>query len=151
MIINNRYKTQKGLARFHVVRPLPAAEETDRDYPFVLTTGRLLAQYQSGTQTRRVASLMEAAPEPFLEIHPQMARTSGVAEGEMVRLLTRRGEALFRVRFDIGMRMDTLFVPFHWGGEACANLLTNPVLDPISKIPEFKVCAARIEKIAAPS
>jgi assimilatory nitrate reductase catalytic subunit len=147
----DRFPTPDGRARFHVVRPLPAAEETDRDYPFVLTTGRLLAQYQSGTQTRRVASLMEAAPEPFLEIHPQMARTSGVAEGEMVRLLTRRGEALFRVRFDTGMRMDTLFVPFHWGGEACANLLTNPVLDPISKIPEFKVCAARIEKIAAPS
>ena len=107
--------------------------------------------YQSGAQTRRVASLMEAAPEPFLEIHPQMARTAGVADGEMVRLITRRGTAMFRVRCDAGIRMDTLFVPFHWGGEACANLLTNPALDPVSKIPEFKVCAARIEKITAPS
>jgi assimilatory nitrate reductase catalytic subunit len=146
-----RFATPDERARFHVVRPLPAAEETDRDFPYVLTTGRLLAQYQSGTQTRRVASLMEAAPEPFLEIHPQMARTAGVADGEMVRLVSRRGIGLFRVRCDAGMRMDTLFVPFHWGGEACANLLTNPALDPISKIPEFKVCAARIEKLAAPS
>jgi assimilatory nitrate reductase catalytic subunit len=147
----DRFATPDGRARFHVVRPLPAAEETDRDFPYVLTTGRLLAQYQSGTQTRRVASLMEAAPEPFLEIHPQMARTSRVADGEMVRLVTRRGIALFRVRCDAGIRMDTLFVPFHWGGEACANLLTNPVLDPISKIPEFKICAARIEKLTPPS
>jgi assimilatory nitrate reductase catalytic subunit len=145
-----RFATPDGRARFHVVRPLPPAEETDQDFPYVLTTGRLLAQYQSGTQTRRVASLMEAAPEPFLEIHPQMARTAGVADGEMVRLVSRRGIGLFRVRCDAGMRMDTLFVPFHWGGEACANLLTNPALDPISKIPEFKVCAARIEKLTAP-
>ncbi len=145
-----RFATPDGRARFHIVRPLPAAEETDQDFPFVLTTGRLLAQYQSGAQTRRVASLMEAAPEPMLEIHPQIARTVGVADGEMVRLVSRRGTALFRVRCDAGMRMDTLFVPFHWGGEACANLLTNPALDPVSKIPEFKVCAARIEKIAAP-
>jgi assimilatory nitrate reductase catalytic subunit len=147
----DRFPTPDGRARFHVVRPLPPAEETDATYPFVLTTGRLLAQYQSGTQTRRVASLMEAAPEPFLEIHPQMARTAGVADGEMVRLVSRRGIGLFRIRCDAGMRMDTLFVPFHWGGEACANLLTNPALDPISKIPEFKVCAARIEKLTAPS
>ncbi len=147
----DRFATPDGRARFHIVRPLPAAEETDRDYPFVLTTGRLLAQYQSGTQTRRVATLMQAAPEPFLEIHPQMARTAGIADGETVRLTTRRGQGLFRVRCDSGIRMDTLFVPFHWGGEACANLLTNPALDPISKIPEFKVCAARIEKLATPS
>ena len=147
----DRFQTPDGRARFHIVHPLPAAEETDPEYPFVLTTGRLLAQYQSGTQTRRIASLMEAAPEPFLEIHPQMARTAGVADGEMVRLVSRRGIGLFRVRCDAGMRMDTLFVPFHWGGEACANLLTSPALDPVSKIPEFKVCAARIEKIAAPS
>jgi assimilatory nitrate reductase catalytic subunit len=147
----DRFATPDGRARFQVVRPLPPAEETDQDYPYVLTTGRLLAQYQTGTQTRRVASLMEAAPEPCLEIHPQIARTAGVADGEMVRLVSRRGIGLFRVRCDAGMRMDTLFVPFHWGGEACANLLTNPALDPISKIPEFKVCAARIEKLTAPS
>ncbi len=150
-LFHDRFPTEDGRARFHIVRPLPAAEETDRAYPFVLTTGRLMAQYQSGTQTRRVASLMQAAPEPFLEMHPQMARSAGIAEGEMVRLATRRGTATFRVRYDTGIRMDTLFVPFHWGGGSCANLLTNPVLDPVSRIPEFKVCAARIEKIAAPS
>ena len=68
----------------------------------------------------------------------------------MVRLVSRRGEAVFRTRYDTGMRMDTLFVPFHWGGGSCANLLTNPALDPVSRIPEFKVCAARIEKLDAP-
>ncbi len=143
----DRFATPDGRARFHPVHERASDEMPDADYPFFLTTGRLLAQYQSGAQTRRIASLNEAAPEPMLEIHPQMARAAGLADGEMVRLVTRRGAAVFRAQFEPSMRMDTLFVPFHWGGAACANLLTNPALDPVSRIPEFKVCAVRIEKL----
>ena len=146
-----RFATPDGRARFHPVLDRAADETPDAEYPFVLTTGRLLEHYQSGTQTRRIASLNEAAPEPMLEIHPDMARSAGIAQGDMVRLVTRRGEAHFRARLDASMRLDTLFVPFHWGGIGCANLLTNPALDPISRIPEYKVCAVRIEKFSAAS
>jgi len=124
----------------------PPAEEPDHEYPLYLTTGRVMAHYQSGTQTRRVAALMQAAPEALVQIHPSMARTYGVNEGDRVLLTTRRGTARFRAQFTPGIRMDTLFVPFHFAGSGRANLLTNPALDPVSRMPEFKVCAARLEK-----
>ena len=104
-----------------------------------------MQQYQSGTQTRRVKSLNEAAPAPFAEMHPTLAHRFGIADGDSVLLSTRRGEALVIARLTPTIRQDTLFVPFHWGGKGCANLLTNPALDPISKMPEFKVCAAKIQ------
>lgn len=110
----------------------------------------MLLHYQSGAQTRRVPELAEAEPEPFVEIHPQMARNFAVQEGELVRLRTRRGSALFRARLSAATRLDTLFVPFHWGRAGCANLLTHDAVDPTSKIPGFKVCAVRVERIAAP-
>jgi assimilatory nitrate reductase catalytic subunit len=139
-----RFATDDGCARFHAVEHRPAAEEPDGDYPYYLTTGRVMAHYNSGTQTRRIAALTEVEPEPFAEMHPDLARLSGVEKGDMVRLTTRRGVAEFRVRLDPSMRLDTVFVPFHWGGVGCANLLTNPALDPVSKIPEFKICAVRL-------
>jgi assimilatory nitrate reductase catalytic subunit len=143
----NHFGTPDGRAIFHPVEYRPPAEETDRDYPFYLTTGRVSAHYQSGTQTRRVPALNAAEPEPCVEIHPEVGRTAGIAHGDRVRLVTRRGVAEFRARFDPSMRLDTLFVPFHWSGVGCANLLTNPALDPVSKIPEFKVCAVRLEAL----
>jgi assimilatory nitrate reductase catalytic subunit len=146
-LFQERFETADGLAHFVPVHERVADETPDADYPFFLTTGRVLAQYQSGTQTRRLAALNEAAPEAMLEIHPQMARSHGIAEGDMVRLITRRGEAVFRAQFDPTIRMDTLFVPFHWSGAASANRLTNDALDPVSRIPEFKVCAVRIERV----
>jgi assimilatory nitrate reductase catalytic subunit len=142
----DRFATADGRARFHAVEFQAPAEEPDREYPLYLTTGRVMAHYQSGTQTRRVAALMQAAPEAFVQIHPSMARTYGVREGEEVRLTTRRGTAHFRAQFAPGIRMDTLFVPFHFAGSGRANLLTNPALDPVSRMPEFKVCAVRLEK-----
>lgn len=104
-----------------------------------------MGHYQSGTQTRRVPELIEAQPAPFVEMHPDVARGIGVREGAMVRLTTRRGEMSLKVRLSPDIRMDTLFVPFHWGGAGAANLLTNTALDPIARIPEFKVCAVRVE------
>lgn len=141
------FPTPDGRARFHAVQHRAPAEEPDDDYPLFLTTGRVLLHYQSGAQTRRVPELLEAEPEPFVEVHPQMARHFGVGEGELVRLRTRRGSGLFRARLSPTARLDTLFAPFHWGGAGCANMLTNDAVDPTSKIPEFKVCAVRLEKL----
>jgi assimilatory nitrate reductase catalytic subunit len=143
----DRFATPDGLAKFHPIEHQPPAEEPDHDFPYYLTTGRILSQYQSGTQTRRVAELNEMNPAPFVEVHPDVARTLGLTDGHPVRLVTRRGEGEFRARFVASMRLDTLFVPFHWSGIGCVNNLTNQALDPISKIPEFKICAARLEAI----
>ena len=142
----DRFATADGRARFHAVEFQSPAEETDSEYPMHLTTGRIMAQYQSGTQTRRVPALMQGTPEAFVQIHPSMAATYGVNDGEQVRLTTRRGSALARAQLTSGIRMDTLFMPFHFAGDARANLLTNPALDPVSRMPEFKVCAVRLEK-----
>jgi assimilatory nitrate reductase catalytic subunit len=141
-----RFATPDGRARFHPVEYRRAAEEPDDDYPLYLTTGRVMAHYQSGAQTRRVMALRDAQPEAFVEIHPAMAKSYGIAENEAVRLTTRRGAAIMKARLTTAIRMDTVFAPFHWGDAARVNLLTNPALDPISKMPEFKVCAVRIGK-----
>ena len=149
-----RFGTPDGRARFHPVEYRPPAEVPDAEYPMYLTTGRVMAHYQSGSQTRKVTSLHSAAPEPFVEIHPAAARGLGIAANDTVRLTTRRGSAVMKAHLSAAIRMDTLFSPFHWGGAGRINSLTNPALDPISKMPEFKVCAVRIEKIeidAAPA
>lgn len=140
------FPTTDGRACFHAVPFQHAMEEPDDEYPLYLTTGRIMAQYQSGTQTRRIAALMASAPAAFVQIHPSLAKNYGIAEGDEVRLTTRRGEALMKAQLTSTIRMDTLFAPFHFAGAGRANLLTNPALDPISRMPEFKVCAVRIEK-----
>ena len=145
----DRFHTEDGRALFHPVQYRGAAEQPDGDYPYVLTTGRTLAQYQTGAQTRRVPELCAASPEPYVELHPDTARGCGVADGDTVRLTTRRGEALLRVHLSRDIRLDVLFVPFHWGGKATANLLTTTATDPISRIPEFKACAVRFERVDA--
>jgi len=142
----DRFATPDGRARFHSVEFEVPMETPDHDYPLYLTTGRIMAQYQSGTQTRRVPELLSRTREAFVEIHPSMARTYGVSEGDAVSLTTRRGTARLTARLTDSIRMDTLFVPFHFAGKGRANLLTNPALDPVSKMPEFKVCAVRLEK-----
>ena len=145
-LFTDRFPTPSGRARFHPVRHQAPAEEPDADYPLYLTTGRVLAQYQSGTQTRRIEQLREMAPEPFAELHPTVARRYGIADGTTVTLRTRRGAAIFKVKITAGIREDTIFVPFHWGGLQAANRLTNPALDPVSRMPEFKVCAVQIDR-----
>jgi assimilatory nitrate reductase catalytic subunit len=140
-----RFATPSGRARFHPVRHEAPAEEPDAEYPLYLTTGRVLAHYQSGTQTRRVERLATLAPEPLVEINPVAARRAGVTDGVLVTLVSRRGTAVARARLTRDIREDTVFVPFHWGGPSSINRLTNPALDPTSRMPEFKVCAVRIE------
>ncbi|MGW0072420.1 molybdopterin dinucleotide binding domain-containing protein, partial [Streptosporangium sandarakinum] len=104
-----------------------------------------LAHYQSGAQTRRIAALNEAAPELFVELHPDLAERLEVEPGGRVRVVGRRGTAEAVARISPAIRPDTVFMPFHWAG---ANLLTNPALDPVSRMPEFKVCAVRLERAA---
>jgi assimilatory nitrate reductase catalytic subunit len=141
----DRFPTPSGRASFVPVVHRAPSEEPCESYPMVLTTGRILAQYQSGTQTRRVPRLLEMGQLPAAELHPSTARRHGLENGDEVTIVTRRGRATFVVRVTPNVRADTVFVPFHWGGERSANRLTNGALDPTSKMPEFKVCAARIE------
>jgi assimilatory nitrate reductase catalytic subunit len=140
------FPTRDRRAQFHPVEQIGAAELPDAEFPYYLTTGRLLRQYQSGTQTRRVASLAEAEPEAVVEMHDTVARRIDVKAGELVRLRTRRGSAVMAARIVSGIRSDTVFAPFHWGGEGNVNLLTNPALDPYSRMPEFKVCAVALDR-----
>jgi assimilatory nitrate reductase catalytic subunit len=144
-LFTERFAHPDGRARFLPVAHRAAAEEPDDAFPLYLTTGRVMQQYQSGTQTRRIEQLNTAAGEGFVELHPTLARQFGIANGQSVRVSTRRGEAIVPARITATIRPDTIFLPFHYAGRQRANLLTNPALDPISKMPEFKVCAARIE------
>jgi assimilatory nitrate reductase catalytic subunit len=121
------------------------AEVPDAAYPLYLTTGRVLAHYQSGAQTRRIAELVEAEPEAYVQIHPHVASRLGIAEGAPVRVTSRRGSLIAPARLSTAIRPDTVFVPFHFPGAQRANTLTNPALDPVSRMPAFKVCAARVE------
>ncbi|MEI5520521.1 molybdopterin oxidoreductase family protein [Streptomyces brasiliscabiei] len=143
----DRFATEDGRARFVPVSHRAAAEEPDAEYPVLLTTGRVVAQYQSGAQTRRVDELNAAAPGPFVELHPRLAERLGTAEGEPVAVVSRRGRAVAPARITTGIRPDTVFMPFHWPGEGRANTLTNPALDPTSRMPEFKTCAVRVEAV----
>jgi assimilatory nitrate reductase catalytic subunit len=137
------FPTASGRARFIRVDHRDAAEVPDSSFPYVLTTGRNMQQYQSGNQTRRVRALNVALPEPRAEIHPDLARRHGIADGDLVQLRSRRGVATLRARLTDGIRPDTVFAPFHWPG---ANALTNPALDPHSRMPAFKACAIALRK-----
>jgi len=141
----DRFATEDGRARFVPVTYRPLAEEPDAEYPVLLTTGRVVAQYQSGAQTRRVDELNAAAPGPFVELHPRLAARLGAGEGDAITVVSRRGRAVVSARITTAIRPDTVFMPFHWPGEGRANTLTNPALDPISRMPEFKACAVRLE------
>ncbi|WP_405873096.1 molybdopterin oxidoreductase family protein [Streptomyces sp. NBC_00005] len=143
----DRFATADGRARFVPVAHRASAEEPDDEYPVLLTTGRVVSQYQSGAQTRRVDELNAAAPGPFVELHPRLAARLGAAEGDPVTVVSRRGRAVAPARITTSIRPDTVFMPFHWPGEGRANTLTNPALDPTSRMPEFKTCAVRLETV----
>ncbi|THF73065.1 nitrite reductase [Cohnella fermenti] len=134
-----------GLARLVPVDNLPPGEETDRDYPLLMTNGRLLPHYLTGVQTRRSAALAARAVENVVELHPSTARKYRIEDGTLVRVRSRRGTAIVRSKVTIGIREDTLFIPMHWGGIQNVNLLTNPLLDPFCRMPDFKVSAVAIE------
>ena len=139
----DRFAHPSGRARFHPVPYRPAAELPDAAYPLYFTTGRYKEHYNSGAQTRRVDALVDAKPEPRVQVHPRLADRLGVADGEVLLVESRRGAVRFSAQLSADIRPDTLFAPFHWGGRQAANLLTIPALDPTSRMPEFKVCAVR--------
>jgi assimilatory nitrate reductase catalytic subunit len=138
----DRFGTPDGRARFVPVRHRPVAEDTDPDYPTYLTTGRMLMHYQSGAQTRRIPVLAAAAPGPYVELHPQLAARLRVADGQPVRVTSRRGSTIAPARLSEEIRLDTVFMPFHFPG---VNDVTSDALDPVSRMPAFKVCAVRVE------
>ncbi|MER7573742.1 molybdopterin oxidoreductase family protein [Streptomyces sp. NPDC126514] len=149
-LFHDRFATEDGRAHFVPVAHRASAEEPDEEYPVLLTTGRVVSQYQSGAQTRRVDELNAAAPGPFVELHPRLAARLGAAEGDPLAVVSRRGRAVAPARITTAIRPDTVFMPFHWPGEGRANTLTNPALDPTSRMPEFKVCAVRVETVEGP-
>ncbi|MGA7617724.1 MAG: molybdopterin oxidoreductase family protein [Thermoanaerobaculia bacterium] len=135
-----------GKARFNVAVYTPPAEDVDQEYPIILTTGRVVSQFLSGTQTRRIGPLVDQYPEPRIEMHPRMAEKYGIADGDWVTVESRRGDLTLQAMVVTTIRPDTIFIPYHWGGRKAANQLTISAQDPISKIPEYKVCAVRIRK-----
>lgn len=141
----DRFFHEDGLARFVPVEHRPAGEMPDQTYPLYLTTGRYKEQYNSGAQTRKVGSLRSARPMPCVQVHPRLAERLGLEEGEPAIVSTRRAGAEFIVQITTDIRPDTIFIPFHYGGKEAVNRLTNPALDPVSRMPEYKICAARIE------
>ena len=143
---NGRFYFPDGKARFNVARYTPPAEDVDDEYPIILTTGRVVSQFLSGTQTRRIGPLVDHYPEPRVEIHPILAETLEIGDGEWITVESRRGDCTLRAQLVKTIRPDTVFIPYHWAGPRSVNQLTISAQDPISKIPEFKVCAVRLKK-----
>jgi assimilatory nitrate reductase catalytic subunit len=145
----DRFHHADGRARFFAVEHRAAGEEPDAEFPLFFTTGRYKEHYNSGAQTRLVAKLESARPLPRLEMHPRLARRHRVVTGSRVTIESRRAKVEFVAEVTPDIRPDTLFAPFHWGGRAAANLLTSSHLDPISRMPEFKLAAVRIVGVRA--
>jgi len=139
-----------GKFRFVLTPYRESGDPVNEDFPVYLTTGRVVSQYLSGTQTRRIGALVDQYPEPRIEIHPRLAGQHGIKEGDWVTVTSRRAEITLRAMVVRTIRPDTVFIPYHWSGQRSANKLTHRTLDPRSKIPEFKVSACRIKKAENP-
>jgi assimilatory nitrate reductase catalytic subunit len=135
-----------GRARMVATTPNGPADDLEPERPVYLVTGRVLAHYQSGAQTRRVAALNRASAGSFVELHPQLAKRLFIEDGDDVAVTSPRGTAVARARITSGIRPDTVFMPFHWPGEGMANAVTNDATDPVSGMPEFKVCAVSVAR-----
>ena len=137
----------RGLGKFHVVEFIEPDEQVDEEYPLVLTTGRVLYHYHT-IMTRKVSGLNQLYPEGTVEIHPADAKSLGIEEGGLARVTSRRGSVVTRAEVTERTPAGTVFMTFHFA-EAAANLLTSRALDPVAKIPEYKVCAVRVEPVSA--
>jgi assimilatory nitrate reductase catalytic subunit len=147
---NGPFYFPDGKARFNVAVYTPPTEDVDAEYPIILTTGRVVSHFLSGTQTRRIGPLMDHYPEPLVEMHPILAERLGIRDGDWVAVESRRGDCMLRAQVVRTIRPDTVFIPYHWAGRKSANQLTIAAQDPISKIPEYKVCAVRVRKAEKP-
>lgn len=139
-------KFTKGLGTFTPVDFREPAELPDNQYPLMLTTGRIMFHFHTGTMTRNSPALDHEVKEAFVEISPGDAGKLGIADNEIIKVASRRGEIKVKAKITNRVEKGVVFIPFHFA-EAAANVLTNPALDPVAKIPEFKVCAVRVEKI----
>lgn len=144
------YYFADGKARFNVAKYEPPREDVDAEYPLMLTTGRVVSHFLSGTQTRRIGPLVDQYPEPRIELHPRLAEKLGIADGDWATAESRRGAVTLKAQVVTTIRPDTIFIPYHWSGEKSANRLTISAQDPVSKIPEYKVCAVRLRKADGP-
>ncbi|MGE5453672.1 MAG: molybdopterin oxidoreductase family protein, partial [Methylocystaceae bacterium] len=144
--VMHREKFTRGLGLFNPVEYKGPAEKPDTEYPYYLTTGRTLFHYHTGTMTRRSKALDQHYPEGLIEISPVLAARMNLQNGEKAKLSTRRGSVEAAIHISDNLPDELIFMTFHFA-EAAANLLTNAVYDPVAKIPEYKVSAARLEKI----
>lgn len=145
------FKHPDGKARFIVAEVKPGGDPLDEEFPLHLTTGRVVSQFLSGTQTRRIGPLVDQYPGPRVEIHPELADRHGIANGDLVTVTSRRTSVTLPALVVRTIRPDTVFIPYHWPGRKSANNLTHRTLDPRSKIPEFKSSACRIAKAETPA
>ena len=141
---------QDGRARFNVADYRVPVDDISDEYPIFLTTGRVVSQFLSGTQTRRIGPLVKQYPEPRIEMHPRLAQKLGIADNDWTTAETRRGTITLRAQVVTTIRPDTIFIPYHWPGKKSPNQLTVAAQDPISKIPQYKVCGCRVAKAAGP-
>ncbi len=146
IIFANGFPTKSGRAKIVPTELTPPDEVPDAEFPLVLTTGRLLEHWHTGSMTRRSETLDNLEPEAIAGLHPRELERLGLTPGDMIRVVTRRGTVTLKARADRDVAMGMVFLPFAFA-EAAANFLTNPQLDPFGKIPEFKFCAARVEKV----
>jgi formate dehydrogenase alpha subunit len=144
----HRDKCTRGLGKFFAIDYIPPAEWPDAKYPFLLSTGRLLYHYHTGSMSRRTVALPQYVPGPYMEMHAADMKRLGIADGEQARVTTRRGSIVTAARQSGRVDTGSVFITFHFA-EAAANMLTNDAFDPIAKIPEFKVAACQIEKITS--
>jgi len=135
-----------GLGKFTPIKYRPPAELPDSKYPFILTTGRSLYHYHTGTMTRKIAGLNIIEPNGKIEINPVDAAAINIIDGQTVRVVSRRGEISTTAKVTSKVPPKVVYMDFHFA-ESAANTLTNTALDPIAKIPELKICAVRIEGV----
>ena len=135
-----------GKARFNVAEYRAPVDDASDEYPIYLTSGRVISQFLSGTQTRRIGPLVRQYPEPRIEMHPRLAEKLAIRDGEWTTAETRRGTITLRAMVVTTIRPDTVFIPYHWAGQKSVNRLTVAAQDPISKIPQYKVCGCRVRK-----
>jgi predicted molibdopterin-dependent oxidoreductase YjgC len=138
----------RGKGAFTAIDYKPPAEVVDTDYPMWLSTGRSFVHYHSGTMTRVSPTLHQEVPEGYVEISPADAKAMHIKNGERVKVSSRRGEIQVKAKISGKVNRGVVFIPFHFS-EAAANVLTNAAYDPVAKIPEYKVCAVKVEKLAA--
>jgi assimilatory nitrate reductase catalytic subunit len=147
---NGPFYFPDGRARFNLAEYRPPVDDAGEEYPIHLTTGRVVSQFLSGAQTRRIGPLVRQYPEPRIEMHPRLAAKLGIADGDWTTAETRRGTITLRAMVVSTIRPDTIFIPYHWPRRKSPNQLTVAAQDPISKIPQYKVCGCRVRKADAP-